>query len=82
MTACITSWRREDSFACTWMTLKSTSCSKAVLRVAIDVRPDDGFSAPKGSRILFGTASRMRMFYVTSPAEGGAASSAPERSPL
>lgn len=84
MTAGIMSWRRKDSFAWTLDYDEVDLVLEGVLRITIDGRELEGkagdvFYIPKGSRIVFGTPSRTRVFYVTYPADWAAAASAPPR---
>jgi ethanolamine utilization protein EutQ len=74
MTAGIMSWRREDSFAWTLDYDEVDLVLEGVLRIEIDGRALEGragdvFYIPKGSAIVFGTPSRVRVFYVTYPAD-------------
>lgn len=84
MTAGIMSWRREDSFDWTLDYDEIDLVLEGVLRITIDGRVLEGkvgdvFYIPKGSRIVFGTPSRTRVFYVTYPADWAAAAAAPPR---
>jgi ethanolamine utilization protein EutQ len=84
MTAGIMSWGREDSFAWTLDYDEIDLVLEGVLQITIDGRMLEGragdvFSIPKGSKILFGTPWRTRVFYVTYPADWAAASNAPAR---
>lgn len=84
MTAGIMSWRREDSFPWTLDYDEIDLVLEGVLQIGIDGRVLEGrtgdvFYIPKGSRIVFGTPNRTRVFYVTYPADWAAAASAPAR---
>ncbi|MHB8879397.1 MAG: cupin domain-containing protein [Myxococcaceae bacterium] len=84
MTAGIMSWGREDSFPWTLDYDEVDLVLEGVLHITIDGRvlegkPGDVFYIPKGSRIVFGTPRRTRVFYVTYPADWAAASGAPAR---
>lgn len=85
MTAGIMSWGREDSFPWVLDYDEIDLVLEGVLRIEIDGRTLEGkagdvFYIPKGSRIVFGTPSRTRVFYVTYPANWtGAATTQPAR---
>ena len=84
MTAGIMSWGRADSFPWTLDYDEIDYVLEGVLHVGIDGRtvegrPGDVLYIPKGSRVLFGTPSRTRVFYVTYPADWAAAAAAPAR---
>ena len=84
MTAGIMSWRREDSFAWSLDYHEVDLVLEGVLRITIggrslEGRAGDVFYIPKGSKIVFGTPNRTRVFYVTYPADWAAAASAPAR---
>jgi ethanolamine utilization protein EutQ (cupin superfamily) len=84
MTAGIMSWGREDSFPWKLDYDEVDLVLEGVLQITIDGRalqgrPGDVFYIPKGSSIVFGTPSRVRVFYVTYPADWAAAASAPPR---
>ena len=77
MTAGIMSWRREDSFPWTLDYDEVDLVLEGVLRIELEGRsleggPGDVFYIPKGSRIVFATPSRTRVFYVTYPADWSA----------
>ncbi|MBI1946514.1 MAG: DUF861 domain-containing protein [Deltaproteobacteria bacterium] len=79
MTAGIMSWRREDSFPWSLDYDEIDLVLEGVLHVVIEgrtleARAGDVVHIPKGSRIVFGTPNRVRVFYVTYPAAwaGGA----------
>ncbi len=78
MAAGIMSWRREDNFPWTLDYDEIDLVLEGVLAIEIDGRTLEGragdvFYIPKGSRIVFGTPSRVRVFYVTYPADWAAA---------
>jgi ethanolamine utilization protein EutQ len=84
MTAGIMSWKREDSFPWALDYDEVDLVLEGVLQITIDGRTLEGragdvFYIPKGSRIVFGTPSRTRVFYVTYPADWSAAAQAPPR---
>lgn len=84
MTAGIMSWGREDSFPWSLDYDEVDLVLEGVLQITIDGRMLEGragdvFYIPKGSKILFGTPWRTRVFYVTYPADWAAASTAPAR---
>ncbi len=86
MTAGIMSWGREDSFPWTLDYDEVDLVLEGVLQITIDGRMLEGragdvFYIPKGSKILFGTPWRTRVFYVTYPADWASASNAPVRPP-
>lgn len=81
MTAGIMSWGREDSFPWTLDYDEVDLVLEGVLQITIDGRTLEGkagdvFYLPKGSRIVFGTPRRTRVFYVTYPANWAAAAPA------
>lgn len=70
------SWSAADSFPWTLTYDEIDYVLEGVLHVVIDGktiegRPGDVVFIPKGSRIVFGTPSRVRLFYVTHPANWG-----------
>lgn len=74
MTAGFMSWSREDSFAWSLDYDEIDLVLEGVLQITIagrtlEGRSGDVFYIPKGSRIVFGTPSRTKVFYVTYPAE-------------
>lgn len=84
MTAGIMSWARDDSFEWTLDYDEIDLVLEGVLQIRIDGRtlegrPGDVFYIPKGSRIVFGTPGRTRVFYVTYPADWAASANAPVR---
>ena len=84
MTAGIMSWGREDSFPWTLDYDEVDLVLEGVLQITIggrmlEGRAGDVFYIPKGSKILFGTPWRTKVFYVTYPADWASASSAPQR---
>ena len=84
MTAGLMSWQSEDSFPWTLDYDEVDLVLEGVLEIRIDGRvlrggPGDVFYIPKGSRIVFATPTRTRVFYVTYPADWAAAASAPAR---
>lgn len=84
MTAGIMSWRREDSFPWSLDYDEVDLVLEGVLQITIagrvlEGRAGDVFYIPKGSRIVFGTPSRTRVFYVTYPADWAAAAHPPAR---
>lgn len=84
MTAGIMSWGRADSFPWSLDYDEVDLVLEGVLQITIDGRMLEGragdvFYIPKGSKILFGTPWRTRVFYVTYPADWAAASNAPAR---
>lgn len=84
MTAGIMSWHREDSFPWKLDYDEIDLVLDGVLEISIDGRtlrggPGDVFYIPKGSSIVFGTPSYVRVFYVTYPADWSAAAAAPAR---
>lgn len=73
MTAGIMSWAREDSFPWKLGYDEIDYVLEGVLQITIDGRTLEGktgdvFYLPKGSSLIFGTPSRVRVFYVTYPA--------------
>ncbi len=84
MTAGIMSWGRADSFPWTLDYDEVDLVLEGVLQITIggrmlEGRAGDVFYIPKGSKILFGTPWRTKVFYVTYPADWAAASTAPAR---
>lgn len=84
MTAGIMSWGREDSFPWSLDYDEVDLVLEGVLQITIggrmlEGRAGDVFYIPKGSKILFGTPWRTKVFYVTYPADWASASSAPAR---
>lgn len=84
MTAGIMSWGRDDSFPWTLDYDEIDLVLEGVLQISIDVRVVEGRAGdvlyiPKGSRIVFATPHRVRVFYVTYPADWTAAAAAPPR---
>ena len=78
MTAGIMSWGREDSFPWTLDYDEIDYVLEGVLQIRIDGRvlegrPGDVLYIPKGSKLVFATPSRTRVFYVTYPADWAAA---------
>ena len=74
MAAGIMSWAREDSFAWHLTYDEIDYVLEGVLAIEIDGRtvegrPGDVVYIPKGSKIVFGTPSRVKLFYVTYPAD-------------
>jgi ethanolamine utilization protein EutQ (cupin superfamily) len=79
MTAGVMSWHRKDSFPWALDYDEVDLVLEGVLQIHIggnvlEGRAGDVFYIPKGSRIVFGTPSRTRVFYVTYPADWAAAS--------
>ena len=84
MTAGFMSWGKEDSFPWTLDYDEVDLVLEGVLQITIDGRMLEGragdvFYIPKGSKILFGTPWRTKVFYVTYPADWAAASNAQAR---
>jgi ethanolamine utilization protein EutQ (cupin superfamily) len=84
MTAGLMSWSREDSFPWSLDYDEVDLVLEGVLQITIDGRTLEGragdvFYIPKGSKILFGTPWRTKVFYVTYPADWAAAAAAPAR---
>ncbi len=84
MTAGIMSWGREDSFPWSLDYDEVDLVLEGVLQITIEGRVLEGragdvFYIPKGSKIVFGTPWRTKVFYVTYPADWAAASAAPAR---
>ncbi len=78
MTAGFMAWRREDSFSWALDYDEVDYVLEGVLHLGIDgrvieARAGDVLYIPKGSKVLFGTPNRVRVFYVTYPAEWQAA---------
>ncbi|MBL8954874.1 MAG: DUF861 domain-containing protein [Myxococcaceae bacterium] len=74
MTAGFMAWRREDAFSWALDYDEIDYVLEGVLHLGIDGRvveaqAGDVLYIPKGSRVLFGTPNRVRVFYVTYPAE-------------
>ena len=74
MTAGFMSWARADSFPWTLDYDEMDYVLEGVLQIGIDGRvvegkPGDVIYLPKGSKVLFGTPSRTKIFYVTYPAD-------------
>jgi ethanolamine utilization protein EutQ len=74
MTAGFMAWRAADSFPWTLDYDEIDYVLEGVLHVGIDGRTVEGRQGdvlylPKGSKIVFGTPSRVRVFYVTYPAD-------------
>jgi ethanolamine utilization protein EutQ len=72
MAAGFMAWRREDSFAWTLTYDEVDLVVEGTLEIEIDgrkVRASEGdvVFIPKGSKIVFGTPHRVRVFYVTYP---------------
>ena len=66
-------WRREDSFAWTLDYDEVDLVLEGTLEITVDgrsvrAREGDVVFIPKGSKIVFGTPHRVRVFYVTYPA--------------
>jgi ethanolamine utilization protein EutQ len=73
MGAGIMAWSRDDSFPWTLTYDEIDLVLEGTLHIGIDGRVIEGragdmFYIPKGSRIVFGTPDRVRVFYVTHPA--------------
>ena len=84
MTAGIMGWSRADSFPWALDYDEVDFVLEGALALEIDGRkldgrPGDVFYIPKGSKVVFGTPSRVRVFYVTYPADWAAAANAPPR---
>ena len=84
MTAGIMSWGRADSFPWSLDYDEVDLVLEGVLQITIggrmlEGRAGDVFYIPKGSKVLFGTPWRTKVFYVTYPADWAAASTAPAR---
>jgi len=80
MTAGIMSWSSVDSFPWTLDYDEVDLVLEGTLQLGIDGRvleggPGDIVYIPKGSRIHFGTPDRVRVFYVTYPADWAASGS-------
>jgi ethanolamine utilization protein EutQ len=74
MAAGVMSWSREDSFAWHLTYDEIDYVLEGVLAIEIDgrtveARVGDVVYIPKGSKIVFGTPSRVKLFYVTHPAD-------------
>lgn len=74
MTAGFMAWSRADAFPWTLTYDEIDYVLEGVLQITvegrvIEGRPGDVLFIPKGSRIVFGTPSRVRIFYVTYPAD-------------
>ena len=81
MTAGIMSWGHDDSFPWTLDYDEVDLVLEGILQISIDGRVLEGRAGdvlyiPKGSRIVFGTPNRVRVFYVTYPADWTAAAPA------
>lgn len=73
MTAGFMSWAHDQSFPWTLGYDEIDLVLEGTLEIRVDGRvvsggPGDVFYIPKGSRIVFGTPNRVRLFYVTHPA--------------
>jgi ethanolamine utilization protein EutQ len=85
MAAGFMSWSREDSFPWTLDYDEVDYVLEGVLQIHIGGRVVEGRSGdvlyiPKGSSIVFGTPTRVRVFYVTYPAEWtGSAPARPQK---
>jgi ethanolamine utilization protein EutQ len=84
MTAGLMSWHAEDSFSWSLDYDEVDYVVDGELHVVIDGRTlkagvGDVVYLPKGSTIVFGTPSRVKVFYVTYPADWAAAANAPAR---
>jgi ethanolamine utilization protein EutQ (cupin superfamily) len=74
MTAGFMAWTQADSFPWTLTYDEIDYVLEGTLHLMVDGRvlegrPGDVLYIPKGSRIVFGTPSRVRLFYVTYPAD-------------
>lgn len=74
MTAGFMSWSQADSFPWSLDYDEVDYVLEGVLQVGIEGRvlegkPGDVLYLPKGSKVVFGTPSRVRIFYVTYPAD-------------
>lgn len=74
MTAGFMGWSRTDSFPWTLDYDEVDYVLEGVLHLGIDGRvlegkPGDVLYIPKGSKVVFGTPNRVRLFYVTYPAD-------------
>jgi ethanolamine utilization protein EutQ len=77
MTAGIMSWSAQDSFAWKLDYDEIDYVLEGTLTITIDGRTIEGRTGdvlhiPKGSRVVFGTPNRTRVFYVTYPADWAA----------
>lgn len=84
MTAGIMSWSRDDSFPWHLTYDEIDLVLEGHLAIEIDGRVVEGRAGdvvfiPKGSKIVFGTPSRVKVFYVTYPADWSAASGRPQK---
>lgn len=84
MTAGIMSWGREDNFPWSLDYDEVDLVLEGVLRIELGGRTLEGkagdvFYLPKGSRVVFATPNRTRVFYVTYPANWASAAQAPAR---
>ncbi len=84
MTAGFMSFRHQDAFAWSLDYDEVDYVVEGVLQIEIDGRKVTGrvgdvVYIPKGSKIIFGTPSRVKVFYVTYPADWAAAGNAPPR---
>jgi ethanolamine utilization protein EutQ len=78
MTAGIMSWSKADSFPWSLDYDEIDFVMEGTLALQIDGRtiegrPGDVLYIPKGSKVVFGTPGRVRVFYVTYPADWSAA---------
>jgi ethanolamine utilization protein EutQ len=74
MTGGFMAWSREDSFSWSLDYDEIDYVLDGTLHLGIEGRviegrPGDVLYLPKGSRVLFGTPNRVRVFYVTHPAD-------------
>lgn len=74
MTAGFMEWAKADSFAWTLDYDEIDYVLEGVLQIGVDGRvldgkPGDVVFIPRGSKIFFGTPSRVKLFYVTYPAD-------------
>lgn len=84
MTAGLMSWGRDDGFDWQLDYAEIDLVLEGTLHLTIDGRTLEGRAGdvlylPKGSKVHFGTPGRVRVFYVTYPANWADASSAPAR---
>lgn len=82
MTAGFMAWSAADSFPWELTYDEIDYVLEGVLQITIggrvlEGRPGDVLYIPKGSKIVFGTPSRVRIFYVTYPADWAAPALAP-----
>ena len=78
MTAGVMAWGKDESFPWNLTYDEVDYVIEGTLEIHVGGRvvsggPGDIFYIPKGSRIVFGTPDRVRIFYVTYPAEWKAA---------